>query len=221
MTQRDNLSSVVFSETTEGIVVSSFANRTNLPRQPYDAKNIVLLSDGVCSLACATFVELMHYQAGSARTTPPHYEFQDLPADCRIFYTVATVYNFENLWNYVIDAMWRNPSLCMAGSATPFAPSTASNSPASAPAKLSERSTEKEDISLLEARAFSPPSISECTVCSSARETCSEYPGVMGAVNAVSNRIADLSAPAKETVTEHSPAPGVADNAAFVRRVEM
>lgn len=37
-------------------------------------------------------------------------------ADCRIFYTLNTVYNYQNLWNYVVDAIWRNPSLCIAGS---------------------------------------------------------------------------------------------------------
>ncbi|KAI4192629.1 MAG: hypothetical protein LQ346_004227 [Caloplaca aetnensis] len=41
------------------------------------------------------------------------------PADCRIFYTQDTVYNYINLWNYVIDAVYRNPSLCIVGSAKP------------------------------------------------------------------------------------------------------
>ncbi|KAI4144517.1 MAG: hypothetical protein L6R39_004148 [Caloplaca ligustica] len=41
------------------------------------------------------------------------------PADCRIFYTQNTVYNYINLWNYVIDAVYRNPSLCIAGSVKP------------------------------------------------------------------------------------------------------
>lgn len=45
-------------------------------------------------------------------------QFTYEPADCRIFYTVNTVYNYENLWNYVVDAFWRNPSLCIAGSTT-------------------------------------------------------------------------------------------------------
>ncbi|KAL8992292.1 MAG: hypothetical protein Q9169_007213 [Polycauliona sp. 2 TL-2023] len=240
-TQRNNLSSAVFSEATEGIVVSGFANRTELPPQPFDAKNIILLSDGICSSACADFVEMMHYQAGvrtvvvggfpeagpmqvpagtrgaevyssfaldldidfasTINTTtaallpqdrniefyiiyagfnirdgirknnPTPLQFQDLPADCRIFYTVPTVYNFENLWNYVIDAMWRNPSLCIAGSATPFAPSTASNSPAAAPANLSERSIVDEDeanevdedTSSLEDRALVSSSAATCT----------------------------------------------------------
>ena len=39
------------------------------------------------------------------------------PATCRIFYTTRTVYNYLNLWNYVVDAIWRNPSLCIAGTA--------------------------------------------------------------------------------------------------------
>ena len=38
-------------------------------------------------------------------------------ATCRIFYTQHTVYNYLNLWNYVVDAIWRNPSLCIDGMA--------------------------------------------------------------------------------------------------------
>lgn len=38
-------------------------------------------------------------------------------ATCRIFYTQHTVINYLNLWNYVVDAIWRNPSLCVDGSA--------------------------------------------------------------------------------------------------------
>ena len=117
------------------------------------------------------------------KNDPTPLQFQDLPADCRIFYTRLTVYNFENLWNYVIDAMWRNPSLCIAGSASPFAPSTASNSPAAAPAKLSERSTtidendtEDEEYSPIHDRAILAPSASQCTVCPNSREKCTEIP---------------------------------------------
>ena len=39
------------------------------------------------------------------------------PATCRIFYTTRTVYNYLNLWNYVVEAIWQNPSLCIAGTA--------------------------------------------------------------------------------------------------------
>ncbi|KAI4091090.1 MAG: hypothetical protein LQ344_004318 [Seirophora lacunosa] len=49
--------------------------------------------------------------------TPLQFVYE--PADCRIFYTHNTVYNYMNLWNYVIDAVYRNPSLCVAGSAKP------------------------------------------------------------------------------------------------------
>lgn len=38
------------------------------------------------------------------------------PADCRIFYTSQTWYNFTNLWNYAADAIWRNPALCVLNS---------------------------------------------------------------------------------------------------------
>ncbi|KAL8988066.1 MAG: hypothetical protein Q9177_002799 [Variospora cf. flavescens] len=49
--------------------------------------------------------------------TPLQFVYE--PADCRIFYTHNTVYNYMNLWNYVIDAVYRNPSLCVSGSADP------------------------------------------------------------------------------------------------------
>ncbi|KAL8771483.1 MAG: hypothetical protein Q9209_003153 [Squamulea sp. 1 TL-2023] len=110
------------------------------------------------------------------KNDPTPLQFQDLPADCRIYYTVSTVYNLDNLWNYVIDAI------------------TASNFPAAAPAKLSERSTDGGDLSdeadeadgdfsTLENRALITtfendftftPSAQKCTKCPNARESCTE-----------------------------------------------
>ena len=52
-------------------------------------------------------------QIRQGETVPLQFTYE--PADCRIFFTPHTVYNFENLWNYVIDAIWRNPSLCVQG----------------------------------------------------------------------------------------------------------
>ncbi|KAL8932771.1 MAG: hypothetical protein Q9216_006686, partial [Gyalolechia sp. 2 TL-2023] len=137
------------------------------------------------------------------KNDPTPLQFQNFPADCRIFYTKETVYNLENLWKYVIDAMWRNPALCIAGSATPFEASTASNSPAvPPPAKLSERSTpdspttpiistivdrhddlEEEDDDDDEV-IFDPDdlllprqlSTTTCPICSNQRETCAKVP---------------------------------------------
>lgn len=37
-------------------------------------------------------------------------------ADCRIFYTPKTIYNYTALWQYAADAIWTNPSLCVSGS---------------------------------------------------------------------------------------------------------
>lgn len=37
-------------------------------------------------------------------------------ADCRIFYTPQTVYNYTALWQYAANAIWTNPSLCVSGS---------------------------------------------------------------------------------------------------------
>ena len=48
---------------------------------------------------------------------------QDVPlqfayeaADCRIFYTPQTFYNYTNLWKYAANAIWTNQSLCVQGS---------------------------------------------------------------------------------------------------------
>ena len=184
--QRDNLSSVVFTEQTSGIIVYGFANETVNTTQPYPAKDVLLLTDAYCSSACAHFVDMMKYEGGartvvaggrpetgpmqavggtrgaqlyssfdldtdisiakdfnSSLTNVPQnrdnldilltfagFNFKDsirkgddtplqfkyLAADCRIYYTTWTIYNYINLWNYVIDALYRNPSLCVAGS---------------------------------------------------------------------------------------------------------
>jgi hypothetical protein len=37
-------------------------------------------------------------------------------ADCRIFYTPQTVYNYTALWQYTANAIWTNTSLCVQGS---------------------------------------------------------------------------------------------------------
>jgi hypothetical protein len=37
-------------------------------------------------------------------------------ADCRIFYTPETVYNYTALWQYAADAMWNDPQKCVTGS---------------------------------------------------------------------------------------------------------
>jgi hypothetical protein len=37
-------------------------------------------------------------------------------ADCRIFYTPQTIYNYTALWQYAADAIWTKPSLCVANS---------------------------------------------------------------------------------------------------------
>ena len=44
-------------------------------------------------------------------------------AECRIFLTPSTFNNFTNLWQYAADALWTNPSLCVANS-TGYSPIT-------------------------------------------------------------------------------------------------
>ncbi|OKL58755.1 hypothetical protein UA08_06245 [Talaromyces atroroseus] len=38
------------------------------------------------------------------------------PADCRIFFTPSTWYNYTNLWKYAADAIWNNTGLCVKNS---------------------------------------------------------------------------------------------------------
>jgi len=47
-------------------------------------------------------------------TTPLQFAYE--AADCRIFYTPKTFYNYSALWQYAADAIWTNPSLCVNGS---------------------------------------------------------------------------------------------------------
>ncbi|KAL8749193.1 MAG: hypothetical protein Q9199_007833 [Rusavskia elegans] len=161
------------------------------------------------------------------RNNPTPLQFQYLPTDYHIFYTVPTVYNFENLWNYVIDAMWRNPSLCIAGSAAPFAPSTASNSSAALPAKLSERSINEKSFPLQDRALIQTfendvtftPSASQCTVCPNARENCTEIAYCDRGQRTTMSVV--VFAPARETAAELPSAPAHHANAAFVRRPKM
>lgn len=202
--QRNNFSSIIFdenasddSDTSSGIVIYGYGNRSATSPQPFAADQIILLSDAFCSSSCATFVELMHQQGGArtvvaggrpelgpmqfasgSRGAQTYYNLdldadvevaqilnssitplpqdssdidfyinyaqfnikdsvrkgEDFPqqfgyeaADCRIFYTTWTVYNFENLWNYVIDAFFRNPELCINGAANLTSPVVGTN----------------------------------------------------------------------------------------------
>ncbi|KAI9654677.1 MAG: hypothetical protein M1821_005884 [Bathelium mastoideum] len=47
-------------------------------------------------------------------TTP--LQFKYLAADCRLYYTLANVYNFSSLWHQAANAMWNDSSLCVTGS---------------------------------------------------------------------------------------------------------
>lgn len=47
-------------------------------------------------------------------TTPLQFAYE--AADCRIWFTPQTVYNYTALWQYAADAIWSKPSLCVTGS---------------------------------------------------------------------------------------------------------
>ncbi|CAI7616844.1 unnamed protein product [Penicillium viridicatum] len=161
------------------------------PQAAFAAEDIIILSDGLCSSACALFMEMMHHEAGvrtvvaggrpshgamqspagtrgasgysnhqldnditlakeqdpslgsrlpdrtldyylsyasvnlrdqvrqdDRERTPLQFLYQ--PADCRIFYTPQTWYNFTNLWNYAADATWQNSALCVLNSTSKY-----------------------------------------------------------------------------------------------------
>ncbi|KAI1325015.1 hypothetical protein F5Y16DRAFT_401888 [Xylariaceae sp. FL0255] len=53
-------------------------------------------------------------QVRRGQTTP--LQFTYVPADCRIYFTPQTVYNYTNLWTYAANAIWNDTTLCVAGS---------------------------------------------------------------------------------------------------------
>ncbi|CEL06480.1 hypothetical protein ASPCAL09657 [Aspergillus calidoustus] len=183
--ERYNLSDNIFSEEAAGIDIDDSSSSPEL----YDAQDIIMLTDGLCSSSCALFIEMMH-QTG-VRTVvaggQPHYgpmqgaagtrgaaaytaqqldediegtqyirnvstpgevglpdrslglylpflgvnlrdqihehdpehvplQFQYQPAECRIFYTPKTWYNYTALWIHAADAIWSSPGLCIANS---------------------------------------------------------------------------------------------------------
>ncbi|EME77659.1 uncharacterized protein MYCFIDRAFT_44917, partial [Pseudocercospora fijiensis CIRAD86] len=61
---RWNMSDVLTVESSGGIVVSGYLNRTNITKQHFEAENIVILTDGYCASTCTIFSELMRQQAG-------------------------------------------------------------------------------------------------------------------------------------------------------------
>jgi len=69
-------------------------------------------------------------------TEPLQFKYE--PADCRIFYTVANVFNYTRLWSDAVTAMFDDTSKCVAGS-TGFSTSnkTAPKPAPAAPAPLS------------------------------------------------------------------------------------
>lgn len=68
-------------------------------------------------------------QVRRGESTPLQFVYE--AANCRIFYTKDTVYNFEKLWRYAANATWTKPELCVQGS-TGFA-SNGSSSDISGP----------------------------------------------------------------------------------------
>ena len=69
-------------------------------------------------------------QVRENETIPVQFLYE--PADCRIFYTMETVYNYTKLWKYAADAIWTQPDLCVPGSGGPARSNRTNPSPGSA-----------------------------------------------------------------------------------------
>jgi hypothetical protein len=62
-----------------------------------------------------TFADInLRDQVRRNETIPLQFAYE--AADCRIFYTPQTVYNYTRLWQYAADAIWSKASLCVQGS---------------------------------------------------------------------------------------------------------
>lgn len=191
-----NLSNILFDSAAFGFIPAGYvedqadATRTT---NAFDPKDIIILTDGLCSSTCTLFVEMMTHQAGvrtvtvggrpstgpmqatggtrgalaysgdeldgdfelaeselvgnaTGNATLPRLEdgfrdsgvfqlytgfnlrdqlrpkdmtplqFKYLAADCRIYFTLANVYNFTRLWQDAANAIWSDNSLCVQGS---------------------------------------------------------------------------------------------------------
>ena len=61
--ERENITSSLFDNEALGIDIYGASIPATNP-QLYDTENIIILSDSLCSSACAVFVEMMHHDAG-------------------------------------------------------------------------------------------------------------------------------------------------------------
>ncbi|KAF2971245.1 hypothetical protein GQX73_g2397 [Xylaria multiplex] len=200
-TQRFNFSNEIFVDSLIGnegnfSVISTPSQKATPPWAPED---IIILTDGDCSSACALFVEMMHHEAGvrivtvggkpttgpmqavggtrgarsfstdildnninfarellegtsdadflpnrtealdifvldgsinlrdqvrRGETVPLQFAYE--AANCRIYFTPQTIFNYTALWMHAADAIWTNPGLCVAGS-TGYATSSKTN----------------------------------------------------------------------------------------------
>lgn len=83
----------------------TIANRTGLQTIfPERFSNIYVVSASVNLLD----------QVRENQTTPLQFVYD--AADCRIFYTKDTLYNYTNLWKHVANAVWTDANLCVQGS---------------------------------------------------------------------------------------------------------
>lgn len=98
--ERYNISDITFTEEAANIRIDNVDGSRG---QPYNSEDIIVLSDGLCSSACALFMELMHYEAG-VRTVVvggrPDYTLMQAPSGTR----GSAFYDLRRLDNDLIAA---------------------------------------------------------------------------------------------------------------------
>lgn len=60
---RYNLSNPDYDEATSGIVISGYANESNLAPQPFEPENIIILTNGNCGSTCTLLTHFLKWQA--------------------------------------------------------------------------------------------------------------------------------------------------------------
>lgn len=94
--------------------IAQSLNETTSSYLPQRAEDVYVLYAGIN----------LRDQIRKDEETPLQFVYE--AADCRIYFTPQTVWNFTNLWKYAVKAAWDDPKLCVQGS-TGFASKSSSN----------------------------------------------------------------------------------------------
>ena len=104
--ERENITSSLFDNEALGIDIYGASIPATNP-QLYEPENIIILSDGLCSSACAVFVEMMHHDAG-VKTVVVGGLPQTGPMQTASGSRGAEIYTADNIDDDISDAIYLN-----------------------------------------------------------------------------------------------------------------